>query len=625
MKRGLNALRPLRPLLAALVLSAIVSFPARGAPPKRIPTGRLIVKLRALPNAALLEEVSNRLSIEVVRTRPRSPYVLVKARKGAPPTVPLILQGCVQFIEPEIKMFAIGARPKAPGAWPGVQGQVAPRPPRPSIGTPLRSPPQPLPLHRAASAASAIPNDPYFSRQWDMQDTGFGIGLPTARTKSIGAGVVVAVVDTGVRTQLPDLAGTIFLPGYNAMQTGAQPNDDNGHGSHVCGTVAQTTDNGLGCAGVAPGCSIMAVKVLDSHGTGTNFTIAVGIRWAVDHGAKVINMSLGGASSQTLRDAVQYAVNHGVTCCCAAGNGGGNGLLYPAAYPEVISVGAIDANGRRASFSQYGSALTLCAPGVDILQQTFDPRTGQAYFGSWNGTSMATPHVTGAAALLLSLYPQMTPADIKARLTGTARDLGAPGNDPYYGAGELDLRAALQPVGTPPPPAPVPTPTPIPAPTPAPTPTPPPCPPPTPGPVPPAPIPSPPPLPPPPSGVAQQVLALFNQERARVGVAPVSLEPRLTAAAAAHCREMASRGVLSHYGANGSDPGQRMTLAGYPWTTWAEIIAYGQPDASSVVQAWINSPGHHAIMIDARYTEVGIDMELTAGGTPYWCGDWGRR
>ena len=597
------------------------------AGPLRIPTGRLIIKLQATPSTALVAEVVGQLSVQVVNSSPRSPYLLVKRTRKGVPKVPFALSGCVQYVEPEVKMFMIGASGKHAPAKSGVHLLGAPAigspkpsidireiPAKPSIGTPARSRPRPSAQGLAPGALSSIPNDPLFPQQWDMQDTGFGIGLPTARRRATGTGVVVAIVDTGVRTTLPDLAGTTFLTGYNAMSASRPPTDDNGHGSHVCGTIAQATDNRIGAAGIAPACRILPVKVLDSRGTGTNFTIAVGIRWAVEHGAKVINMSLGGVTSQTLKDAIQYAVNRGVVCCCAAGNGGGQGLLYPAAYPECISVGAIDQTGRRASFSQYGAGLTMVAPGVDILQNTFDPRNGRSYYGSWNGTSMACPHVTGAVALLLQLNPTMTPADVRARLTGTARDLGAPGKDPFYGAGLLDLRTA---VAGPAAPTPTPAPTPPPAPAPTPTPAPGPAPPPTP-----EPVPTPQPAPP---GIAGQVLALFNQERARVGVPPVALEPRLTAAAAAHCREMAARGVLDHTGANGSNPGQRISQAGYPWSTWGEVIAWGQPDASSVVLAWINSPGHHAIMIDARYTEVGIDMERTAGGAPYWCADWARR
>ncbi len=603
----------LRPLLAALALAAPTlsagSSPIPGIPPPqrlaRIPTGRLVVKLRALPSPPLVAEVAGQLSLQVVHQTPRSPYLLVRSKKGKVPAVPPALAGCVQYVEPEIKMFAVsmlggmgiqGGEHREPGAARGV---------RPSISMPASAS-----VQRPVPSGLSLPNDPYFLRQWDMQDGGFGIGLPAVRQRATGLGVVVAVVDTGVRQTVPDLAGTTFLTGYNAMTPGASARDDNGHGTHVCGTIAQATDNRLGCAGIAPAARILPVKVLNAQGTGTNFTIATGIRWAVDHGARVINLSLGGASSQTLRDAVQYAVNRGVTLCAAAGNGGGQGLIYPAGYPEVISVGAIDSRGQRASFSEWGNNLTLCAPGVEILQNTFNPRTGQTYYGSWDGTSMATPHVTGAVALLLQGSPGMTPADVKARLTGTARDLGAPGRDPYYGAGEIDLKAALAPVTAP---APEPAPEPAPAPGPVPSPAPPPD---QPGPA---------PLPQPPAGLVDQILAGFNAERSRNGVAPVTLEPRLTAAAAAHCREMARRNVLSHTGANGSDPGQRMSQAGYPWSFWGEIIAMGQRDGPAVVQAWINSPDHHSIMIDARYTEVGIDVELTPDGVPYYCADWGRR
>lgn len=583
----------MRRLLLSLAAALATVPPAFPDLPARLPTGKLIVKLRSLPLPSVVADVADQLSLQVIKSSPKSPYLLANRARGGIPEIPANLRMCVEYVEPEVRMFAIGAvpvgRPKGPS----------------SVGKPARSDSE---RSEKLQELGSVPNDPMFPRQWDMQDTGYGIGLPTARRRATGLGVVVAIIDTGVRQTLPDLAATSFLPGYNAIRPDALPRDDNGHGSHVCGTIAQSTDNRVGVAGIAPAARILPIKVLDSHGTGTNYTIAVGIRWATEHGANVINMSLGGVSSQTLKDAVQFASGRGVTLCCAAGNRGTNGLLYPAAYPETISVGAIEWTGQRASFSQYGPALTLVAPGVDILQNTFDPRDGHAYYGTWSGTSMACPHVTGAVALLLQLNPGMTPADVKARLTGTARDLGVPGKDVYYGAGLLDLKAALlaSPVAPPPAPGPLPAPGP------------------TPVPIPP-PVPVPDPVPNPGTEIFRQVLTLFNAERARNGVAPVSLEPRLAAAAAAHCREMALTGILSHTGANGSNPGQRITLAGYPWSTWGEIVAWGQQDAQAVTTAWINSPGHHAIMISASYTEIGVAMERSGGGSPFWCVDFGRR
>lgn len=559
-------------------------------------TGRLIIKLRERPSRLLSLQITRALGVTIVG-RPRTgPYLLVTPNKKRAFAVLQDLSLPIVYIEPEVRMLLL-----------------------PIVDRKRLIPAPAIPPARALDARS-VPNDPYFRYQWGFQDGLFGVGLPTARALSQGAGIVVAILDTGVRQTVSDLARTKFLPGWNAVANTSNTVDDNGHGTHVAGTIAQSTNNGLGVAGLAPGATILPVKVLDRNGSGSNLTIAEGIRYAVLKGARVINMSIGGVTSRTLADAIDYAHAHNVIVCAAAGNGGGRGLTFPAAYPTTISVGATTPSGARASFSQYGPGLCLVAPGSQILQQTFGQSNGVTGFFYFSGTSMATPHVTAACADVLALAPSLSADQVRAVLMATARDLGAPGRDEFFGAGLLNAGAACQRVASGGPvPAPAPPPVPVPAPTPTPTPTP------TPEPVPtPEPIPTPTPAPQP-SGIAEQVLALFNAERARNNVAPVALESRLTAAAAAHCKEMASRGVLDHTGLNGSNPGQRMTLAGYPWTTWGECIAWGQPDASSVVQAWINSPGHHAIMISPSYTEIGVGMERSASGSPYWTADFGRR
>jgi serine protease len=209
--------------------------------------------------------------------------------------------------------------------------------------------------------ALMIPNDPYYAYQWHLDDglalnpyggaNGGGINVEPAWNISTGAGVIVAVVDTGIAYenytdrvgkrivgryyQAPDLAGTTFVQGYDFVNNDSHPNDDDSHGTHVAGTIAQSTNNNLGTAGVAFGASLMPVKVLDSNGSGTDAEVADGIRFAADHGAKVINLSLGGAgTSTTLENAVAYAYGAGVTIVCAAGNDGDKGNLpsYPAAY-----------------------------------------------------------------------------------------------------------------------------------------------------------------------------------------------------------------------------------------------------------------------------------------------------
>jgi serine protease len=320
------------------------------------------------------------------------------------------------------------------------------------------------------ATAAMIPNDPFFSYQWHLDNGSGGIKMPRAWDRSTGSGVVVAVVDTGIAYEdyfpgkgekyyiAPDLAQTDFVPGYDFVNNDNRPNDDEGHGTHVAGTVAQSTNNNLGVAGVAFGAALMPVKVLNSRGTGTYSAIAQGIVFAADNGARVINMSLTGpASSVALQDAVTYAYNRGSVLVGASGNDNGP-IGYPAAYSEVIAVGATRYDETRSYYSNYGAQLDLVAPGGDtnidqngdgyvdgVLQQTFVPQ-GKDY-GAFNyyffqGTSMAAPHVAGLAALLMAQDPTLTPAQVKARLIATAKDLGPSGWDQHYGWGLINADSA---------------------------------------------------------------------------------------------------------------------------------------------------------------------------------------
>jgi subtilisin family serine protease len=294
------------------------------------------------------------------------------------------------------------------------------------------------PLHRL-QALDAAP-DPGRAQQWGLD----AIGADAAWSVTRGAGVVVAVVDTGV-APAPDLAGRL-LPGWNAIARSDDATDDNGHGTHVAGTVAEVGGNGLAESGVAPEASILPVKVLDSTGTGSDADVAAGIVWAADHGARIVNLSLGGSEPSTvLADGVAYARNKGVLIVAAAGNDGGP-VGVPARLAGVLAVGAVDANRVRAPFSAGGRALDLVAPGVGILQQTLDGVGGYAD-RSWSGTSMASPHVAGVAALALAAGRAKTAIGVSRLLTRTALDLGITGRDPAYGAGLVRADAALgQPV-----------------------------------------------------------------------------------------------------------------------------------------------------------------------------------
>jgi len=327
-----------------------------------------------------------------------------------------------------------------------------------------------------------VPNDPYYEYQWHLDNPEYG-GITMELAWKITTGdpnVIVAVIDTGVAyedyeefvdnpgrgkdywityQQAPDLASSNFIAGYDFVNDDEHPNDDEGHGTHVSGTIAQSTDNGIGVAGVAFNTSIMPVKVLDSSGSGTYVNIADGIYCAADNGAKIINMSLGGASeSITLENAVAYAYGKGVTIVCASGNdGSATTVSYPAAYDAYcIAVGATRYDEEVAYYSNGGPSLDLTAPGGDlsvdqngdgyadgVLQQTFDKNPTDWGYWFYHGTSMAAPHVSGVAALLIANGVATTPDDVREVLQSTAKDKGATGWDPEYGWGIVDAFAAM--------------------------------------------------------------------------------------------------------------------------------------------------------------------------------------
>ncbi len=251
-----------------------------------------------------------------------------------------------------------------------------------------------------------MPNDPQYKDQWHMER----VGAPTAWKYSCGQGVTVAVVDTGITAEetngfkiLSDLKDATFVPGYNFVAPSQPPHDDQGHGSHCAGTIAQVTNNGLGVAGLSHCVRLMPVKVLSASGSGTMAGVAEGIVWATDHGANVISLSLGSSSdSAVVAKAVKYAHSKGVFLSCAAGNSGGS-VGYPAANKGCVAVSASDQNDNLATFSSRGKEVAISAPGVAVTQQTITTGgKGEGQFSAFNGTSMATPHVSAAAALIMS-------------------------------------------------------------------------------------------------------------------------------------------------------------------------------------------------------------------------------
>lgn len=286
--------------------------------------------------------------------------------------------------------------------------------------------------------AILTPNDPYFSSQWSLTK----IGAPQAWDVTTGSSdITIAIVDSGIDLDHPDLSGKIIL-GYDYVNGDWIPDDDFGHGTHVAGIAAAWTNNGQGVAGVSWGARLMALKVLDAGGYGTYANVASAVTYAADNGARIINLSLGGSSdSQTLRDAVIYAYNAGCVVVAATGNNNGP-VLYPAKYAEAFAVASTDSTDQRYSDpfngSNYGPEVDIAAPGVNI----YSTYRGSGYI-YMTGTSMATPHVAGLAALIWSEYPSYTNDQVEGRIEMTALDLGANGWDQYYGHGRIDAHAAL--------------------------------------------------------------------------------------------------------------------------------------------------------------------------------------
>lgn len=300
------------------------------------------------------------------------------------------------------------------------------------------------------------PNDPKWDAQWSFRM----IGVPEAWQDAQGEGVVVAVIDTGVAfedhkkfKQVEDLAGTGFVTGYDFIKDTEHPNDDHGHGTHVAGTIAQTTNNGIGVAGIAPRAKIMPLKVLSKQGYGSAADIADAIRFAADEGAHVINMSLGGGMrSFVMQSAVAYARKKGVVVVCAAGNTGRGKVEFPAAYAGAFAVSSVGPTKELAYYSSYGKQIAVSAPGGDkrhgeeggILQNTItpqDPSNAKQYL-SFQGTSMAAPHVAGVAALVISAGVT-DPDKVESLLKETAATVGGAWND-RYGHGIVNASNAVK-------------------------------------------------------------------------------------------------------------------------------------------------------------------------------------
>ena len=318
----------------------------------------------------------------------------------------------------------------------------------------------------AVLTTQALPDDPSFGELYGLHNAGQTGGTVDADIDApegwdnaglsdfpSTGGVKVGVVDTGIQKSHEEFQGKIadcggvtsFGISLIIIVIGADPTisddpakceDDNGHGTHVAGTIAARANNGKGIAGVAFNSELAICKALNSSGSGTLDMVANCITWLNQKGAKIISMSLGGTTgSQTLQAAVRNATDNGSLIIAAAGNGGNSTPNYPAAYPEVVPVAATDHNDQRASFSTYNSDVEVAAPGVDVLSTWNNGGYRKA-----SGTSMATPHASGVAALIAAQGG--TPEDWRAKLTASVDDLGEPGRDVYFGFGRVNLAKA---------------------------------------------------------------------------------------------------------------------------------------------------------------------------------------
>ncbi|MCK8825958.1 S8 family serine peptidase [Fuchsiella alkaliacetigena] len=290
------------------------------------------------------------------------------------------------------------------------------------------------------------PDDPHYQYQWGHLNSNLEAAWNIQRGNKE---VTVAVIDSGIIPQHPDLKQNLLM-GYDFVENNEDPTDQTpakyggSHGTHVAGIIGATTNNQLGVAGVNWQLSLLPVRALGPKGSGSTFDVAQGIDYAVQQGADIINLSLGGPASPIMEESIKKAVEAGVTVIAAAGNDSANYIVYPAAYEDVIAVGAVEKDNQRSNYSNTGSELEIVAPGSNILStwgyyENGVVNTGYRYM---SGTSMATPYVSGTAALLVA-QGITKPEDIRARLTSTTMDLGTSGWNEKYGYGLVDAYGAL--------------------------------------------------------------------------------------------------------------------------------------------------------------------------------------
>ena len=429
---------------------------------------------------------------------------------------------------------------------------------------------------------AAAVNDPRAGEQYSLSRMSVS---PAWDAGAQGDGVVIAVVDSGIDFDHPDLAGKAVSRGRDFVNGDNDAADDHGHGTHVAGIAAAVTNNGVGMAGVGYNARLLPVKVLGANGSGATDAVAEGIAWAADQGAHIINLSFGSPySSQTLQAAIEYASRSAVLVC-AAGNSGVSQPFYPVAYPQCLTVAASDANDRLTSFSNFGSSwVDVAAPGAGVL----GPLRGGSY-QAWDGTSMAAPNVAGVAALVMARNRTWDRAQVRAAIEQ--------GADPVLrdkvAFGRVNAARAVG-VST----APMPTPT------------------------------APPGVTPAPSGdYAREIVDLINQTRAANGLAALRYDARLQVAADFHNQWMRDHNCFSH-NCDGEPPVMsRMRNAGYPVISAGETIGKGFRAPQDMLNGWMNSPGHRAALLNTTWPDIGCGYLRGPSGhesDSYWSCEFAR-
>ncbi|MCB0215118.1 MAG: S8 family serine peptidase, partial [Chloroflexi bacterium] len=419
-------------LLGPLLLAPFLLLPFLPAPSlAEAAPGRILIGLAPGADFGALEPLHRALGARLVRTLPGSRIAIVDAPRPDLARARYAAHPSSAWAERDQPVWLPGRSPaERQAADPSSVAGSAPSPGAVlQLATLSRRSLRPARPSRPAGRDATYPNDPLFDLQWHHET----IGSATAWDFGRAHEVTIAIVDTGVECDHPDLAGAC-VEGYDYYNDDPDPRDDNQHGTIEAGVAAAVTDNALGVAGLAWGARIMPLKAMSASGQGSFSAIVSSIEHAADHGAQVISLSLGAQQgSEALQAAVAYAAGRGVFLAAAGGNGG-QGPHYPAAYPEVVGVAGTKPDDSHPPFTT-GPHIEIAAPGWDIQTTTLTTEGGYARH---HGTSEATPLVAALAALLIEQHPDWSVAQIRQRIIDSAVDLGQPGWDEVFGWGRID-------------------------------------------------------------------------------------------------------------------------------------------------------------------------------------------